>query len=309
MGVALAALVGVMVPPATAAPGSATYKVGCGKAKLLRISFTKAARNTKTVIILNPNKKASCVYELPSATTGASTNLTSRAEGVVVQGNGATIKPRTRSKYGATIQVTEGSLTLRDVTVESNGDASVHVRDMRDTENGQGTFGTLILAGTSVLSGPGQTGASVDGTMEMRDQSRVTGFPNGGVSNTGTFTMSGNSRVSGNSNVSGPYGGGGVFNRGTMTMKESAAVSGNSAKKDSDVRGGLGGGIFNDREGHLTVQGHATVSDNRADPAGEANGQGGGIYNMGNATVAPGSIRQNTPTQCAGPQPVTGCTG
>ncbi|MFJ7063155.1 hypothetical protein ACIQVA_36775 [Streptomyces microflavus] len=314
---AIAVLAGMVVSsaPATAAPGSATYKVGCGNTKLLLKDFSKASRNTRTVIILNPDKKAKCVYEVATPKSGAAgnlANLLSRGV-VVVQGNGATIKSKTMRPYAATIQVTQGSLTLRDVTVESNTESAVKVRDLRNTESGQGTLGTLILAGNSVLSGPGQTGAQVDGTMEMQDQSRVTGFHHSGIYNTGTLIMSGNSSISGNS-TRGAFGGGGVLNRGgTLTMKGSAAITGNTATgyvTDSPGRygtpehsayiGGVGGGITNDRDGHLTVQDQATVSDNHVVHASGAkfpvtsdeSGKGGGIYNGGNATVATGSIRQ-----------------
>lgn len=64
--------------------------------------------------------------------------------------------------------------------------------------------------------------------------------------------------------------GGGVFNAGTLTVL-SSTITGNNAG------GQLGGGIFNDTDGTITLIANSTISNNDA-------GTGGGIFNQGTIT-------------------------
>jgi Chlamydia polymorphic membrane protein (Chlamydia_PMP) repeat len=311
MGVAAGVLVGaVMTPVPAEAAGTATFKVPCGNIKLLKKGFTKARGYTRTKIVLDSDGKPNCVYKIPYDSIGGKYLLSKYT--IVVEGNQAVLEQAGPNRFTDLIKVTSGSLTLRDVTVKTHDTGAATVSKSAK----------LTLAGTTMLTSLGSdtgSGIYVAGELEMQDQSQVTGFSSvrgGGIDNGGTLTMSGNSRVSGNSADNTPQGGGGVWNEGTMVMKDAAAIADNNTTGMADhFVGGLGGGIYN-KGGKVTVQDRATISGNTAAPnAGgkpatpsDQVGKGGGIYNTGTASVAPGSITQNKPTQCAGPEPVTGCT-
>ena len=89
----------------------------------------------------------------------------------------------------------------------------------------------------------------------------------GGIFNayTATATVTGSSLTD---NVAGQ--GGGVYNDGTMTLSGST-VSGNVAGN-----GGLGGGIFNDQKGRLTIQSKSSITNNYPSD----------LYNLGQVKVS-----------------------
>ena len=74
--------------------------------------------------------------------------------------------------------------------------------------------------------------------------------------------------------------GGGVYNQSTLTLSQCGIYSNNATD-------GLGGGIYNDVNTVLTLQG-ATVSQNSS-----ASGGAGGLYNAGNASVTGGAFSAN----------------
>ncbi len=102
----------------------------------------------------------------------------------------------------------------------------------------------------------------------------------GGIYNFGTMEITA-STISGNHAQS--YGGGGVFNQGT------AAISNSTVDRNTVGYKGIaaGGGIFNTKEGSLTVV-HSTFDGNNAD------GAGGGIYNTGTLQIGDSIVNAGT---------------
>ena len=100
----------------------------------------------------------------------------------------------------------------------------------------------------------------------------------GGIINSGTLTVS-NSIVSGNS---GRSWGGGILNYGSATIQDSRL---------SNNRGGVGGGILNRSNSHMTVT-NSTISGNTSQSGGGSNG--GGISNGGTLTVSNSTLSGNS---------------
>lgn len=144
--------------------------------------------------------------------------------------------------------------------------------------------------GGGILNFAGATLTVTTGTVIEANTAAGPGgsFPNGGgIANYGTLTITGGA-VQGNTagNV-----GGGIYNNfaGTMTISGNTTISGNHATTG-------GGGIFNSgytREGSFqgsgTITGAGvTVTTNTTD------GDGGGIYSYGQLTVTDATISNNT---------------
>jgi hypothetical protein len=161
-----------------------------------------------------------------------------------------------------------GMMTLNDTNVTGiNGNFGIGPPGAGAIAN---IDGTLILNGTSSVSG-----------------NSVLGAAGGGIGNFGgTLTLNGSSNVTGNT----ANFGGGIYNNfnGTVTLNDSSTITGNTATATG------GGGIFND--GTVTLNDSSTITGNTADPPGD----GGGICNRfgtlnGAVPGTGGNVFGNTP--------------
>src|SRR5208337_2292507 len=97
-----------------------------------------------------------------------------------------------------------------------------------------------------------------------------------------TVSLSGMTIAGGNAGVDGygggisAYDGGGIFNAGTVTVTSSIFIN----------NSGLGGGIYNDSGGIVTVRDSSFTSNSAS--------HGGGIFNGGTATVSSSSFTSNS---------------
>jgi hypothetical protein len=145
---------------------------------------------------------------------------------------------------------------------------------------------------------------------------RITGghyFLGGGIYNQGDLTVSACTIAGNIADISG----GGIYNQENLTVS-ACTIMGNTA---SD-----GGGIFQYQDGTLTLD-HTHVLANFASRGGgiyvffgtvtflDATGSvknntgGGGIFNNGTITLNGTPVTDNTPYNCAGQVPITGCSG
>ena len=127
------------------------------------------------------------------------------------------------------------------------------------------------------------------GTFNMKGGTIIgnEGKDGGGVTNCGTFDFENGSIIG---NCSTQNGGGGIRNGeyntpGTLTLKENAKILNNQGLYE-------GGGIFNDLDSTVTVDG-AVIKDNQAE-------HGAGIANYGTALFKKGVIEGNTATTSGG---------
>jgi predicted outer membrane repeat protein len=185
-----------------------------------------------------------------------------------------------------------GTLTVRDSTVSGNS-AAFDGGGILNGIDATATVSSTTLSGNTAISfGAGIVNV---GTLTIRDSSlssnSTTGGDAGGIDNIGWLTVS-NSTVSDNScvggegggidNVSGTltvansifsgnsaYEGGAIFSSGVVTLRDSVLTA-NSATE--------GGGIYNTAFGTLDVRG-SIFTDNTASDS------GGGLYNLGTATI------------------------
>lgn len=155
------------------------------------------------------------------------------------------------------------------------------------------------------------SGIQNSGTLRLVD-SAVTGnldliyplgleYSAGGIVNTGTLELT-RGTIGGNEGY--PFGVGGLFNAGRATITDSS-LEGNRGGLgtiynvatllivDSRIAGNditIGGGIFNEARGTMTVERTSIVGNSACC---EGSSAGGGIYNEGNATVANSLIDSN----------------
>jgi len=139
------------------------------------------------------------------------------------------------------------------------------------------TSGTLTLAASVVIAGPGSSLVTVDGGCTGCDPG---GTPSGGVRvfavNGGVTVAIGGLTIQHGNMVGSGIGGGGIYNTGTLTVTNST-ISGNATDR-------WGGGIYN--TGTLTVM-NSTISGNSVPYTGS------GILNAGTATVTNATIASN----------------
>lgn len=199
---------------------------------------------------------------------------------------------------GSLVQAAAGRLVLNDTVLDS-------------VDGGSGLFvapgAAAVLSGRTTLRGTAgdYRGARVaaHGTLDLTDQSEITGYavglPGAGILNEGTVRLAGHARVDGNTSSGADGLGGGVYNAGTLTVASGAQIRDNAALAAAvpDQAGPDG------RSGQSDGVGGA----DGADLAGGAGRAGGGIYNVGTASVAPGSVTANRPGQWAGTSAVEGC--
>ncbi len=179
------------------------------------------------------------------------------ALGAAVAGETINFAP---SAYG-TITLSSGPLEVAtSVTIQGPGPKKV-------TINGDNAFEDLAVDAnvTATISGLTFTGGQVP----------ASSYGGGGINNYGALTVA-NCVVTGNSTA---FNGGGINNNGSLTVNNSVV---------SDNTGFYGGGISNNPFGVLAVSG-STITGNTAAPT---NGFGGGINNLGTATIT-GSVVSN----------------
>ncbi|MFD8222447.1 hypothetical protein ACFV2U_54750 [Streptomyces sp. NPDC059697] len=191
-----------------------------------------------------------------------------------------------------------------------NGGGEVALTDstVRDSDAGyfgggiyNDTGGTVTLKSSTVRDNDGDNdggGIENDGTVTLYDSTVSSNAANfgGGIRNTGGGKLQLVRSTLERNIASGT--GGGIDNGGTLTLDHSR-VRNNTANI-------WGGGIYNNTG--TTTPKSSTVELNSANGG---PGSGGGIYNTGGGTVAldHSTVRENHPDNCAGPDPVPGCTG
>jgi hypothetical protein len=217
--------------------------------------------------------------------------------------------------FGAGI-FNQGVLTISGCTISGNS-------AIQGGDSGQGggitNYGTMTITGSTVISGnTAKAGGGIlnGGSATVSGNTTISGnsatFQGGGIWNGGTATMMViASTISGNSAA---YGGG-IYNRGPLTIADSTTISGNSATygggiynannfgagsvtvHDSVLTGNSatdGGAIYNDAGTTLDVKGSSTLSGNTASAS------GGGIYNLGTATLEDCTLSGNTAGSAGG---------
>ena len=142
---------------------------------------------------------------------------------------------------------------------------------------------TLILDNNITLQGRSnntQALVTVDGTLEMKGNTKITGNTATGSSFTygggvyvygGSFTIRDNASISGNSASSG--GGVYVYSSGSFIMRDNASISDNTAPNG-------GGGVAVISSGSFTMRDNASISGNSA-----SGNNGGGVYLFSSSTT------------------------
>jgi hypothetical protein len=175
---------------------------------------------------------------------GGTVSISNSTVGMVTLPDGTILPGNTAfDGYGGGIfNPSGGTVTLSKSTVDDNTGINTDYG-----YGGQG--GGLWNEGTMTLSGSTVT--------------QNTSVVGGGIYNAGVMTLSG-------STVSGNTSGGGIYNAGVLTLSGST-VSGNVGGIDnagvltlsgSTVSGNTGGGIYNDKQGNLTIESQSSVVDN-----------------------------------------------
>jgi hypothetical protein len=195
---------------------------------------------------------------------------------------------------GTVLTVNAGaSATLGQITIQHGSPPS--------PDNGGGIFnsGTLTLKLTEVKDNQAGNGGGIDnhGTLKLKQafvHDNMTFGAGGGIYNLGTADLD-QSSVTGNTTAGVTNGGGGILNDGQLTLGDSP-VSGNHSDTD-------GGGIFNSPGGTVTLS-FTQVNNNTSGR------NSGGMINYGTAKQhGSSSITDNHPNNCAGPNPIPGCSG
>lgn len=190
----------------------------------------------------------------------------------------------------------QGTVRLTSANVSGN-----HAGEEDGFGGGIYNSGSLTLTNTNVSANTAYSGAGITndaGGTVVFTGGRIaanTAQAAGGLDNepNGTVTLV-NVVIEQNS---GADGGGGIINLGSLTMRL-GRITGNTATTP-DI--GIGGGIYNDALGTVTLVG-VPVQNNVAAV------EGGGIYNSGTVLPTLSPITNNTPDNCVG-NPVPGCVG
>jgi hypothetical protein len=208
------------------------------------------------------------------------------AVNLTITGNGDTIQRNQLIGFPFRFfEVRSGSsLTLNNVKLKKGGTAAIL------------NFGAVNVINGSVISDSSNIAIiNYGGTVTVAG-STLSGNLSGGYggaiyNNNGTVTING-SVLSSNAALSG----GGIYNDGGTVTISSSTLSGNAVYYDDE--GGNGGGIYN--AGGMVTIFHSNLSNNSADPN---FGSGGGIYNDVNGVVTvegSSSIIGNTASDSSG---------
>jgi predicted outer membrane repeat protein len=205
------------------------------------------------------------------------------------------------STLTVTNSLDSGAGSLRaDIAAAHNNDTIVFAASL-DGQTITLTSGELLINKGLTIQGPGASQLTISGNHASRVfavaanktvalsgltiSSGLTGFSGngGGIVNSGKLTVS-DCTLSGNSATNGS----GIYNNGGMLTVSGCTLSNNTA-----LGGGFGGGIYNNG-GTLTVR-NSSLSVNTAPGGGDFNqGEGGGIYNAGTATVSGCTLSNNS---------------
>lgn len=219
------------------------------------------------------------------------------------------------------LNVTNGNLTLRDVTVTGG-------RIPGGLGGGIYALNSVVVlnGNTAVINNAaaGGGGVFVRGLLTMNDASNVSynsALPLGTNVSTNaggvwvdwpisTLTMNGTSTIRGNLVQGGiSYGGGVVNNAGTIIMNGSSSIRDNVAGPSGTPNYSKGGGIYFANGGALTLNNSAFITGNTAaDDGGGILRQDGGYGTFTGITGA--NVFNNTPNNCASEifsPPVPGC--
>ena len=169
------------------------------------------------------------------------------------------VEPQVGSLGGGGIYNEEGSLRLRNSTVSGN--------EAKSAGGGIKNSGGQVWITDSILS---------TNTAERAGFHGVGCSRGAGIDSAGGQVRLINSTVALNASVGGECGGGGIGNTEASTM----IVNNTTVTENKST--GEGGGIYNE-EGSLTLN-NSSVSDNEA-KGGQPNGRGGGIGNVGGASL------------------------
>lgn len=206
--------------------------------------------------------------------------------------------------YGGGGILNKGQLTIQNSTIEDN---ISYYWDGGSSGGGISNYNILTIEGSTIhnnvawgwIAGAGGGIYNYhNATLTIRN-SKVTGNAaggkygsGGGIDNGGNLNITNSSIL--NNWADGTYigEGGGLYNWGIATVTKST-LAGNHAIGFTHVGdyedysyGGYGGGIFNERNGALTVT-NSTISNN------EAGVKGGGIYNRNQMTISNSTIVAN----------------
>jgi hypothetical protein len=203
---------------------------------------------------------------------------------IAIQGTGAgslTVEQAAGTSFTSAIVTVDAGRTasLAGLTI-ANGSAGGIASNGTLTVTACTVSGNSAFVGGGILNNSGG-GLAVLGCLITGN----TGVFGGGVCNFGTVTVSNNSILSGNS---ASFEGGGVYNFSTLTVSGST-ISGNSATGLNST----GGGIFNYELATLKVSNHSILSGNSAQ-------EGGGLLNIGTATVRDSALIGNSATAGGG---------
>jgi predicted outer membrane repeat protein len=177
---------------------------------------------------------------------------------------------------GAIYNFSWGTLTVSGCTISGNS-----------ATDGGGIFngGAMTITASTIISGNSATaqgggiwnGGSSGMTISGSTISGNSAIYGGGIYNAGPLTVADSSTISGNSAT---FGGGGIYNQNyrSVTVRDSV-LTGNSATD--------GGAIYNVPGATLDVRGSIFTGNTASD-------SGGGIYNLGTATLQQSSLSGNS---------------
>lgn len=190
--------------------------------------------------------------------------------------------------------VNNGYLNLAASTISNNSGSS--------GPGGLANFGTAIVDSSDFSGNDGNYGGSIrnDGSLSLLGTtiSASSAHHGGGLANFGVAYLGEETVIDGNTAVATGIwtGGGGIYNDGDLTIADGSIISDNSASTDDE--NAWGGGIMNDENGTLLVI-DSIVSGNTV-LAATTLLRGGGIANLGVATIRSSQISQNESVEGGG---------
>jgi hypothetical protein len=290
----LAGVALITAPPAANAQSAPSKRqviwVPCDSTLLPQAITDANSAGTATVRLAS-----NCTYITAATLTISGQNVT------VVGGRSTWIRANPAAPFGPVIQVATGAtLRARGFSILGGNNAA--------TAGGINVVGTgilflshMTLTGNNGVAGGGinvaSTARAIIAYSLIKSNTATSG---GGVYNLGSLTVF-NSQISGNSVTKA---GGGIYN-GNVARVIRSTIDKNSATGPA----GLGGGIYNDTAGTLSIF-FSLIAPNKAILTNPDSG--GGVYNAGAAgsvAVTNSVIRKNIPTNCSPLGAVSNCLG
>jgi hypothetical protein len=270
-------------------------------------------------------------------------NPTGDGGGILIENGGTldasdlTISGNSANRGGGVEINAGGTATIRSTSIDGN--TAALAGGGIDNPGGSLTLKKSKLtnntAGTPLVGGGGGGYDQDDGTGVITDTTisgNTSAFAGGGIDHDGgpltvsASTIANNQALGVPTGSNHPGGGGiwtGAFNTSETTTINGTVITGNSATS------GDGGGIRNEFNGGITLNGSTLINNTAGDRAGGLyNGVGstaqlnmttitrnssgtapGGVYNAGTVTNTLSAIISNSPTNCTpSPNPVPGCS-